>query len=78
MIYKHLLYGTIGCVYGHIVYRIIWYMNKKLILKEHMISNDSTTLLMSRNKNNDIINIGTIIGYSLGMLLSHKHLICRT
>ena len=78
MIYKHLLYGTLGCIYGHLAYRIISYMNKKLNVKETIISNDACTLLMSRNKRDDILNIGTILGYSIGMILSHKHLIRRT
>lgn len=74
MIYKHLLYGTLGCLSGHLTYLLVSDMFQKLKTSESRSNTSSTfgTLLIARKNIFDFVNIGTIVGCTVGMLMTHS------
>lgn len=74
MIYKHLLYGTLGCLSGHLTYLLVSEIFQKLKASESR-SNASSTLVIAKKNMFDFINIGSIVGCTLGMLMTHRTLL---
>ena len=74
MIYKHLLCGTLGCLSGHLTYLLVNEMFQKLKASESR-SNTTSTLVIAKKNMFDFMNIGTIVGCTIGMLMTHKTLL---
>ena len=77
MIYKHLLYGTLGCLSGHLTYLLVNEMFQKLKTSKSRSNSSSTlvTLLISKKNTFEFVNIGSIVGCTVGMLMTHSTLL---